>query len=679
MSFLLKDIKFIVFLNILVFAFYGAAEDPPLTNSLLQQTEGTGGTEGTGVDNPRVVPPGTQTIAREQQSVFMKKLSASFTKSEMAGLERIYTIFDPGKNASQSFKKECLNQYGDFSNGITAYYRHFNQASGGHTQIEPSIRMSISNCGQNIYTVYSRLNKNLALASANYRKSLGDLKIIFKNPPSSQEVEGVRHLIELFTKSVEFDSSCKTVFDRYLAGDISSVSVNNDEIGSLLEELHNRGCYEKRIYLDKLVNDPLFKDFIDKPNQCGVSAQKCVYELRQAVGLERSNENNPFPCSEDLNQTSECCISPGECKYSSKARDEYKAILKSAGGSSGEEGICHTEDERAKISVRKKFEKKTQEICKESADKCQKCQKLAEFREDFLNCFFLPNFDSYRKLHSNNKCNQQIVDIENKFNQTAKHWFKEQVGISLKAILDESSPVGDVVSSSCQKHYVDLNKDKRELMARSEGVFQDVCSDVAEEEEEEEEKNKVASSARDLARAAREYRRSQRGGSGETVYNTHSGPGNVGAASDSAIFSNGQFAASGNRSGGASFNNLDPKYFPKKGNGKDDSSDGTEELFGSNDVDYEDDKEYKGPPDPFASLSEKTSDTEGVGNLADLKDEILGSEASSGEGSGKRASSEFALMRHPAGVGGDFGEDAYMDSGQGDDYGGFFSRAKKAF
>ena len=242
----------------------------------------------------------------------------------------------------------------------------------------------------------------------------------------------------------------------------------------------------------------------------------------------------------------------------------------------------------------------------------------------------------------------------------------------LQAILNDQNTAQKVVSESCKKHYTNLKENERELIARAEGAFQDVCSDVAKEEEVGDD-NKVVSSA---SEADHEYHRGRRGSSGElSSEGYHRGPGNVGAVSGSAIFSGGQFGSS-TAQGQKERNPLDPKYFPKKGEKVSDQ--GTEEFFGSGDVEGYEEEGYKGPPDPFASLSAKTSDTGGVGSLSNWKNGEFDFETSEEEkGGGKRASPQYGVIRSPAGIEGGFEEDAYRDDGQSDKGGGFFSWIKR--
>ena len=599
--------------------------------------------------------------------------------SDTVGPEGESNQFDPIKKASKGFKNECSSSYHSFSQNINNYYVYLNRAEKKDRtrEAEAYIKQAAIHCTKQIYGAYSSLRDRMEGVSLKYKKRLEELTRFFTTLHTETKV--VSNLQGLFNEWDDFNKRCMKEMNKNLEDDHSSVFIDYTKIGSLLEKLSDNNCHERRVEIFKKVEGEVFKDFADKPSQCEnpsfKNQNRCIYELRQTVGLEKANEGTtPFPCSEDLNKTLECCNSPGECKYFPEAWESYKSILSSA--SSGDEKICQADGSQVR-NAKSRFQKQTLKICEESVQRCiATCKEdLNNFKKDFLNCFFIPDFsDKSYSLHSNNACKEQMQQISGDSSKGFSKYAQGLFGIQpQQATLESVLNNNGFAQEGCRKPHTELIRNQNELLAaRSEGVWQDVCSDVAKEEEVGDD-NKVVSSA---SEADHEYHRGRRGSSGElSSEGYHRGPGNVGAVSGSAIFSGGQFGSS-TAQGQKERNPLDPKYFPKKGEKVSDQ--GTEEFFGSGDVEGYEEEGYKGPPDPFASLSAKTSDTGGVGSLSNWKNGEFDFEASEEEKEGgKRASPQYGVIRSPAGIEGGFEEDAYRDDGQSDKGGGFFSWIKR--
>ena len=184
----------------------------------------------------------------------------------------------------------------------------------------------------------------------------------------------------------------------------------NDSFTKWNQGFDGKSCKQWIKYFTEFTKKSPFTDFVSLPDQCKQQSG-CVEEIQNKLDppFLKKNENNLFnECHAEIEKAHTECFGDG------KNNTELQQILSLVDQKSP--AVCE-QNKLARANQAK-------QNCNNAINQCiQSChEKIKTFKQNFLQCFFLPDFDqnSYQALHKNTQCKNRIEELKAKFETQAK-------------------------------------------------------------------------------------------------------------------------------------------------------------------------------------------------------------------------------------------------------------------
>ena len=383
-------------------------------------------------------------------------------KENLKAGEFVKVIATPGGNkmgvkeeiTDKVFKTECLDIYNNFNkirnNFIVIYEKHndpyYTQKPSLEdiVRIEQNIKTSIANCTVKIYNNYLDVNKEFGRKIVQtYRlRDISSIDVIYpvkedlsqiSNLNGNGQTENFKEIKQKITEYILFEKicidgnqlesigsiKCTLSEDDFGREDSCSFNINNADFYVKLKNVFHRfnqgfegkSCSEWRNNLLSFTKQSVFKNFIALPKQCKEQSG-CVATMNKRFNplFPTENLNNFFyQCSLERGKAYEQCYGD-----ENRQKTENQKILEMIDGQSTE--LCE-KNRLAQAGSAK-------QNCENAINQCMSgCDDaLNSFKEDFLQCFYLPDFSlrAYQILHKNTACKGVIEDFNKQFVSQAK-------------------------------------------------------------------------------------------------------------------------------------------------------------------------------------------------------------------------------------------------------------------
>ena len=396
----------------------------------------------------------TQEFAKNKEKVELQNnlLAAEFIKQEY-GVEgsddtKVYYIPRPSF-PDKVFQTECSEEYTKLFNNRKKFINLINnsatQDSSGITQIKREIETSIKDCINKIYKKYvEQLNpfiKTMRYKYAGETQSQGCKypQILYlphiyyvnniKSFRGSNIADNFNELQKQLVSYNSFEEKCSKPLaqlqesfneDRVCIGGLGGgYHKNYNMLKSYFEkQIQGKSCHEFREDFKKsFIDSSVFQNFANLPEKCktlnslSTVSRHCedVLDKLDPPFPEKNPNNLFYQCSEEIGNAYKRCY--GE---PNKAQNDSQKILSLINQKSTE--LCETNG-LAQANQAK-------QNCVQAINQCMSgCENAVNrFKEDFLQCFYLPDFSSqaYQALHTHTACRERIEELRDKFNKQAK-------------------------------------------------------------------------------------------------------------------------------------------------------------------------------------------------------------------------------------------------------------------
>ena len=417
---------------------------------------------------------------KELNPEFKDKLKEHFGRFIRAtyGLE-LYA-FDEEQDASQSFNKECPNQYGEFQQQLTNLFKDYEGSSDEFAEIkrlkEGCKEVIVSNYGL-LYQDIERKLHSLKM-DPSLKNNLEQIISVFYNIPNT--FNGADDLKKFFVDLRSFKNCITTFFEQDLYGNYHL----NKPLEDILKHSHNNKCHEVMEKVKTFIKGEIFQHLVNLPSLCQ-SKGGCVAELRKFVGLDPQFVSLFQSCSEKREKTEVCCDSLENCEdpEAKQAVQSNKSSIQSL-INSGDENVCSSNNSGLKEIDKNLFDN-TRKTCENLTTTClNECEEdFKNFKSEFKNCFLVPGFGSKDKdfdLHDNNACKRQIDEIKagyetNNAITTNKKQFK---------FLSNENEIKNEIKNYCDVPLNEYNKKSIEMRDKTRGIVQGWCSELLTEKNE---------------------------------------------------------------------------------------------------------------------------------------------------------------------------------------------------
>ena len=386
--------------------------------------------------------------------------------------------FNPVQPASQAFERECGENYLFFKENFEYYYI---QDGSSKEVIVNNIKQSAKSCSTKVFNNYYVFSKNFEQKiETAFKMRSGEVYSILQSADGSSPAN-VQSLKRSLEEWQSFKANCISFVENKSMKQFGKAQeLPSENLGVVLKGLQERNCPSQRKQMERFKNSQLFANFLELSNPCN-GVEGCVQKLKERVS---SSGRSVFKvCREEQSQAEACCQTPLKCSYYPESKSHYQALL----GSEGQAGSQKTEICQSNPASLANWANKTTEICSNSVNLCQNsCQEqLTAFREEFLQCFFLPDLqDKSLSLHGKNACQNQISAIKGKFKELAKNFkepdsnFQTNLGSnsnsssSLNSLDQSSLSSPHAIAINCKKPLQDLDS-----QARAKAVYGELCGE----------------------------------------------------------------------------------------------------------------------------------------------------------------------------------------------------------
>ena len=384
--------------------------------------------------------------------------------------------FDDNRKASQAFREECpRDELNNFKDGFNNYYNQQNKQGSSSLLKEAikQIKKSAEECSTKVFKNYYVFSKDFdQKIETAFKMKSGEVYSILQSADGSSPAN-VQSLKTSLEEWQSFKTNCISFVENKSMKQFGKAQeLPSENLGVVLTGLQERNCPSKRKQMERFKNSQLFANFLELSNPCN-GVEGCVQALQERVS---SSGRSVFKvCREEQSQAEACCQTPLKCSYYPESKSHYQALL-----GSGSQKTCQSNP--ASLA---NWTNKTTEICSNSVDLCQNsCQEqLTAFREEFLQCFFLPDLqEKSLSLHGKNACERQISAIKGKFKELAKNFkepdsnFQTNLGSnsnsSLNSLDQSSLSSPHAIAINCKKPLQDLDS-----QARAKAVYGELCSE----------------------------------------------------------------------------------------------------------------------------------------------------------------------------------------------------------
>ena len=293
------------------------------------------------------------------------------------------------------------------------------------------------------------IEKNEKIISLIHRSFTGTVISLSLDAKSSENFKTIQKYMEDY---IQFESTCRESISS-LDGIWSRDDTCDDTCGgmwlmdfkdrytklktkfnNLDQGFEGKRCKKWHKYFTNITNKKIFEKFIDLPETSCKSMENLKTSMNEDCketanrltppSPTKENEDNLFyQCKTEIDQTYIKCFGE-EGKRNDNQLTLYLIDQKSP-------AVCG-ENRLAKAQT-------AWQKCRQAVEQCrQNCRSIIDtFKTDFLQCFFLPDFNSYKILHraKTNQCSDRIEKLDKKFiEQAKKEPFKIIENVSLHSL-----------------------------------------------------------------------------------------------------------------------------------------------------------------------------------------------------------------------------------------------------
>ena len=340
-------------------------------------------------------------------------------------------MFDPNKHKSLALRNVCEGESDRVTQSLNRGF-----ASGDYRGLAS---------GDEIGIIFLNLNKcieryNLSSSTGAFLKEpqktyVESARVAFQQYFDPEETavypDNVLHLNEWFENYKSYEKNCSHWTTATAEGS-SPLGLNIQK----LEKLNQHSCFSRLRELKRSLELPVMTNFFALfENSCQSRQQQCVGNLKKLAGLNKQerqtasnmpeSEKSLFEvCSDGLRQTQTCCAGAKACPLMDGGergvQARYQSNLQSGAQRHGA-NLCQAQN---LTEMTNDYMGLTEKLCVDSVNKCSETcdQKLAEFKREFLSCFFAPDFARQASDHlpENNSCNSEIAKILKAYNDRVK-------------------------------------------------------------------------------------------------------------------------------------------------------------------------------------------------------------------------------------------------------------------
>ena len=334
--------------------------------------------------------------------------------------------FSHNNSASQALRKVCEQEYDRFANNLNIGF------SGGQGQTQELIRVvsqDLKSCVEqySLSSGYSALS--LSIDKKAYIKRAKEVfkEHFYSNVSYPANVINLNSWLEDYAA---FERTCDMVVSqregsqqgiRFLIGKLEALHQNH--CPTLLSNL-KQGLERQ--------NGTLQEFFVVAGGECEARQRQCVGELRKMAGLNKQQRQtasfNELPesekslfeiCYEGLNESQTCCAGSKACPSINKGEIQarYQSSLSNGAQRHGAR-LCQAQNLTEMTNDYMALIEKT---CVDSVNKCSETcdEKLTEFKDEFLNCFFAPKFATEATTHLTH-CKSEVAQILKAYNDRVR-------------------------------------------------------------------------------------------------------------------------------------------------------------------------------------------------------------------------------------------------------------------
>ena len=263
---------------------------------------------------------------------------------------------------------------------------------------------------------YDSINPNQF--SKNMRVTLTGLSFASDVTSLSKGPDHLEKIKKAIEEYIEFEEKCS---DPMTILNCNDSSVENDDYScydsryypniktnfeSWKEGFRGKSCNQWYTEFQTFTKSDSFQSFISLPDKCQKPSD-CVEDITNKLKENHQHQDNLFnKCKTERDRAYNTCF--GE--EGRRKELQLALYLLDQKSSSLCEGSQLAQAEQAKQN------------CLHAVNQCvSECEgAIDDFKKDFMQCFYLPDFESYDQLHKNNKCKGTINKLNKQFEGQAK-------------------------------------------------------------------------------------------------------------------------------------------------------------------------------------------------------------------------------------------------------------------
>ncbi|MDE0092666.1 MAG: hypothetical protein OXN83_05235 [Oligoflexia bacterium] len=393
--------------------------------------------------------------------------------------QSIYRSTHNSRLVNKVFEAECSEEYKKFDEDMESFIQSINnpQASSNQTL---RIEGALTSCINKIFKEYKKLN-NLFTRPINklYNNKFShqttcllntlDSSFITDNiketSNSSKNFKEIKKYINNFLKLTDHCIkpengivSLQKNFNPQLCGLRRLYSFNQTEHAKLKTFFEtqvptdegSKSCHVLRDELIKFTEDSAFKKFIALAKTDCSSIQSLKHSSNDDCSTLAKQLNPPYPEKNPDNLFNEC---------SSAIDTAYKQCFGEEGQQTESQLVLSLINQKSPAVCEQNRLAKAQQAkqdCVQAINQCMDdcADKIESFKEKFLQCFFLPDFNpnSYRAIHKHSNCQQRIKDLKDAFQEQAGKAPFEVVNPTLESLnhsTDSNSSTAFHIKDTC--------------------------------------------------------------------------------------------------------------------------------------------------------------------------------------------------------------------------------------
>ena len=336
--------------------------------------------------------------------------------------------FSQNTAASQALRNVCKEEYNNIANNLN---RGFSGGRQGQELIRGIVSQYLGTCimRYNLSSSANTLSLNRDQRTHIEKATAVFKKYFYNNVNYPANVLNLNSWLEDYEM---FKINCSRLIGSTPPGE-SQINLLSSNI-QILVALHQNHCPTLLSNLKKSLetaNGTLQEFFaLAGGEACEARQRQCVGELRKMAGLDKRQRQtaslNELPesekslfefCQEGFRETQDCCTGSDACPLMDKGQiyARYQSSLNNGAQRHGAK-LCQAQN---LTEMTNDYMALTEDLCVDSSNKCtETCnEKLNQFKQAFLDCFFAPDFIKEARVHLEEKCKTQMTEILTSYKQ----------------------------------------------------------------------------------------------------------------------------------------------------------------------------------------------------------------------------------------------------------------------